>query len=188
MIFFTFGTGLGAGLILNGRLYSGSSGMAGEAGHVRLARSGPMGYGKAGSFEGFCSGGGIAKLAKARAAAALRRGEPWSIAEDEEAIEALDARVIAEAARAGDANARSIFKTVGKRLGQGLSIMLDILNPDVIVIGSIYQRCEDLLRDEAMRVIRREVLPETVAAFRLLPAELGDSIGDIAALAVAAEL
>ena len=55
MIFLTFGTGLGAGLILNGRLYQGACGMAGEAGHIRLDQDGPVGYGRAGSFEGFCS-------------------------------------------------------------------------------------------------------------------------------------
>ena len=56
MIFLTFGTGLGAGLILNGKLYTGTNDMAGEAGHVRLSPHGPVGYGKEGSFEGFCSG------------------------------------------------------------------------------------------------------------------------------------
>ena len=61
LIFLTFGTGMGAGLILNGRLYSGACGMAGEAGHVRLYEGGHKGYGKDGSFEGYCSGGGIAQ-------------------------------------------------------------------------------------------------------------------------------
>jgi glucokinase len=61
MIFLTFGTGMGAGLILDGRLYSGTNDMAGEVGHVRIAEDGFAGYGKAGSFEGFCSGGGIAQ-------------------------------------------------------------------------------------------------------------------------------
>ena len=62
MIFLTFGTGLGAGLILDGKLYEGANGNAGEAGHIRLSDSGPEGYGKKGSFEGFCSGGGIKRL------------------------------------------------------------------------------------------------------------------------------
>jgi glucokinase len=67
LIFMTFGTGgLGGGFVLNGRLYTGSNDMAGEVGHIRLSESGPVGYGKAGSFEGFCSGGGIAQLARAR--------------------------------------------------------------------------------------------------------------------------
>jgi glucokinase len=64
MIFLTFGTGMGAGLILNGRLYSGTNDLGGEVGHIRLDKTGPVGYGKAGSFEGFCSGGGIARMAQ----------------------------------------------------------------------------------------------------------------------------
>ena len=60
MIFLTFGTGMGAGLILNGALYSGTYDNAGEVGHMRLERFGPVGYGKMGSLEGFCSGGGMA--------------------------------------------------------------------------------------------------------------------------------
>ena len=63
MIFLTFGTGMGAGLILNGSLYRGSSGMAGEVGHIRLSQGGSFGYGKDGSFEGFCSGHGIKEMA-----------------------------------------------------------------------------------------------------------------------------
>jgi glucokinase len=68
MVFFTFGTGLGAGLILDGKLYAGTNDNAGEAGHIRLAKKGPVGFGGAGSFEGFCSGAGITRLAKIMAA------------------------------------------------------------------------------------------------------------------------
>ena len=67
IVFLTFGTGMGAGLILNGQLYCGASDMAGEVGHIRIADNGPVGFGKIGSFEGFCSGSGIAQLAKAMA-------------------------------------------------------------------------------------------------------------------------
>ena len=62
MIFLTFGTGLGAGLILDGKLYSGTNDMAGEVGHIRLSPFGPVGFGKSGSFEGFCSGGGLKQI------------------------------------------------------------------------------------------------------------------------------
>ena len=74
-IFLTFGTGLGAGIVLDGRLYDGVSSMAGEVGHLRLADFGPVGYGKAGSWEGFCSGGGIAQLARSLALEKLQAGE-----------------------------------------------------------------------------------------------------------------
>lgn len=74
MVFLTFGTGLGAGLILDGKLYSGASDNAGEVGHVRLAGRGPVGYGKRGSFEGFCSGAGIAKIAREKVLERLQSG------------------------------------------------------------------------------------------------------------------
>lgn len=74
MIFLTFGTGLGAGLILNGKLYSGTNDNAGEVGHIRLDRLGPVGYGKSGSFEGFCSGGGIAQLGYTKALEKVQTG------------------------------------------------------------------------------------------------------------------
>ena len=75
MVFLTFGTGLGAGLILNGELYAGACDMAGEVGHIRLSESGPVGYGKSGSFEGFCSGGGIKQLGAAYALEKLQMGK-----------------------------------------------------------------------------------------------------------------
>ena len=75
MIFLTFGTGMGAGLILNGKLYSGTNGMAGEVGHMRMNAYGPVGYGKTGSFEGFCSGSGIAQIGKTLALEQLQMGK-----------------------------------------------------------------------------------------------------------------
>ena len=74
MIFLTFGTGLGAGLILDGRLYTGTNDNAGEIGHTRLDRFGPVGYGKTGAFEGFCSSGGLAQLGYAMALESAQRG------------------------------------------------------------------------------------------------------------------
>ena len=75
MIFLTFGTGMGAGLILDGKLYTGTNDMAGEIGHIRMDAYGPVGYGKAGSFEGFCSGGGIAEIGKTVARENLQCGK-----------------------------------------------------------------------------------------------------------------
>ena len=72
MVFLTFGTGMGAGLILDGRLYAGTCDAAGEIGHMRLAPDGPVGFFKAGSFEGFCSGGGLAKMGQRLALEAIQ--------------------------------------------------------------------------------------------------------------------
>jgi len=181
MAFLTFGTGLGAGLILNGQLYSGSCGMAGECGHIRLAPEGPAGYGKAGSFEGFCSGGGIAQLGKIYAKEHL----PLSWCKTPEDIGKITAKSIAEAANDGDAGALAVYAESGRRLGYGLSILIDLLNLERIVIGSVFQRSENLLRPEMERVLKEEALPLSLSACQIVPAALGDSIGDIAALSVA---
>ena len=178
MIFLTFGTGMGAGLILNGRLYSGSTGTAGEVGHIRLDSDGPVGYGKAGSFEGFCSGGGIANMAK----------KILDLNHEETVLDrnAVTAKSVAEGARDGDRIALMIMKKCGEKLGLGLSVLIDILNPEKIVIGSIYQRSGDLLRDYMYDVIGKEALPVNASACEIVPAMLGDDIGDYAAIGVAA--
>ena len=185
MVFLTFGTGLGAGLILNGRLYSGSSGMAGEVGHIRLAENGPIGYGKRGSFEGFCSGGGIAQLGRAFAEKNLKCGIPVSFCKGEEELSSITAKLLAEHANAGDADALSIFEECAERLGQGLAVLVDILNPDRIVIGSIYERCENLLAPKMNEVLSKEALSPSLGVCKVVPAALGDRIGDVAALSVA---
>lgn len=182
MVFLTFGTGMGAGLILDGRLYAGANGNAGEVGHWRLASAGPVGYHKAGSFEGFVSGGGLAQLARQMAADARERGVvvPW-------AEEPVSAKSVALAAAAGDPTARAVYTRCGERLGQALALLIDCLNPERVVIGSIFQRAEALLRPAMERVLQEECLPQTLAAVQICPAQLGDAIGDLAALSVAME-
>jgi len=185
MLFLTFGTGLGAGVILNGKLYEGTIGMAGEIGHIRLAEEGPEGYGKQGSFEGFCSGNGIAQLGQMLAREKLQSGQSVSYCENMEKLSEITAKSIAECARKGCEDAIEVYRTCGERLGCGLSVLIDILNPERIVIGSIFQRAENLLREPMQAVIDRECLPASARVCKVVPAELGEQIGDYAALAVA---
>lgn len=185
MIFLTFGTGLGAGLILDGKLYAGTSDMAGECGHMRLSSFGPVGYGKAGSFEGFCSGGGIAQLGQMMARESLQMGQLVSYCSDIKDLDLITAKSIAERANEGFADAKAVFEVCGEKLGFGLSILIDILNPERIVLGSIFQRSEHLLRESMERVIRRECLEVTSKVCQVVPAQLEENIGDYAALAVA---
>jgi glucokinase len=185
MIFLTFGTGMGGGLILNGRLYSGTNDLGGEVGHIRLAKDGPVGFGKAGSFEGYCSGGGIAQLAKSVVSERLKKGMPVDFCPTADRISEIDTRMVAQAAVAGDPVAYEIIRTSSEYLGQGLSILIDILNPECIVIGSIYARNELLFKSLIEPVLRREAIPAALEVCRIVPAELGDSIGDYAALCVA---
>lgn len=185
MVFLTFGTGLGAGLILNGRLYTGTNDNAGEAGHIRLERFGPVGYGKAGSFEGFCSGGGIAKLGCSMALEALQSGRQPAYFKKAMNESDVTAKAIAEAADAGDETAINVYRVCGEHLGAGLSVLIDILNPEKIVIGSVFARSEHLLRKYAEEVIANEALPQAAKCCKIVPAELGEKIGDYAAIATA---
>ena len=186
MIFLTFGTGMGAGLILNGRLYSGTNDMAGEIGHVRLSDYGPVGYGKAGSFEGFCSGNGLAQIGQMMAREKLQMGTKVSYCEKMEYLQDITAKKIAECANAGCEDAQAVYKLCGEMLGRGLSILIDVLNPECIVLGSVFQRSGHLLREAMEKVLNRECLAAARKVCRVVPALLEENIGDYAALAVAA--
>jgi glucokinase len=185
MVFLTMGTGLGAGIITDGRLYHGTNDFAGEIGHVRLTRSGPIGYHKAGSVEGWASGGGMTQVAVKTVNAALKRKEPTLLAELLRQDKPITARDVALAARKGDAVASRILRSTGKRLGAVLAILVDILNPERIVIGGLAMRLGDTLLDPAREVLQREALPYSTAVCQVVPAQLDERIGDVAALCVA---
>jgi len=186
MIFLTFGTGLGAGLILDGKLYAGTNDNAGEVGHIRLDNFGPVGYGKAGSFEGFCSGSGIAQLARLKAMEKFQMGQKVSFCEGISELQSITAELVAEAANSGDSLAIEVFETCGTYLGKGLSVLIDILNPECIVIGSIYVRAGHLLIPSLEKALLVDSLPLARKVCRIVPAELDEQIGDIASLSVAA--
>ena len=180
LLFLTHGTGMGAGLVLNGRVYEGTTGDAGELGHWRLAADGPVGVHKAGSFEGFCAGAGIAQLGQRLAAE--RGGE---VAFNPGRIEAITARHVAEAAAAGDGDAVEIFRVSGDYLGQALAMVMDLLNPELIVLGSLYARCRSLLEPAMRAAIEREALGRIASACRVEASALGEEIGNVAAVSVA---
>jgi len=172
VVFLTLGTGLGGGLILNGRLHRGATDMAGEVGHIRMAPDGPVGYGKNGSWEAFCAGSGIVRLATWLFPA---RWPENSILLPE----------LAGLARDGDQDAIAVLNESGERLGQGLAMIIDFLNPEVIVLGALATRLGDLILAPAREAIRREALPKSAEACKLKPSELGPQLGDVAALCAA---
>ncbi len=167
MVFMTFGTGLGAGIVIDGKLYSGTNDNAGEIGHIRLAPTGPLGYNKEGSAEGFCSGAGIARLAK------IRKGLD------------LTAKEIFARVRAGDPDCTEVFRESAEKLATILAFTIDILNPEVIALGGVFMRNVDLFMKVVEPILEREALPLARKACRIVPAGLGESVGDYAALAVA---
>lgn len=174
MVFMTFGTGLGAGIVIDGKLYSGTNDNAGEIGHIRLAPTGPVGYNKAGSAEGFCSGAGMAKLARIRAEEkGIQLGENFSAKE-------LFRRV-----REGDEFCTAVFRESAAHLATILAYTIDILNPEVIVLGGVFMRQADLFMKELEPILDLEALPLARKVCRIVPAALSENVGDYAALAVA---
>jgi glucokinase len=185
MVFLTMGTGLGAGIITDGRLYHGAVDLAGEIGHVRLTPSGPVGHNKSGSAEGWASGGGVAQVAAKFVEAARKRREKTLLAELVRQGKSLSARDIAQAAEKGDAVARRIIRSTGRRLGAVLAILVDVLNPERIVIGGLAMRLGNDLWKPALEVLQREALAPAVGTCQVVPAVLNERIGDVAALCVA---
>lgn len=171
LVFLTVGTGLGAGLILNGQIYHGATDMAGEVGHMRVAEDGPLEYGKAGSWEGFSSGAGLAQLAR------LRQPERWP--------PDVSTRQVVGQALAGEVHALALVEEAGFWLGRGMAVLVDVLNPDMIVVGTLGVVLGDRLLAPARAVVQAEALPRAAAACRIVPAALGSRLGDVAALMAA---
>lgn len=185
MIFLTMGTGLGAGIITDGRLLSGASGQAGEIGHVRLSATGPVGYHKAGSVEGWASGGGMAQVAQQEVLAAIARGESTTLSGKLQSSGAITAKDVADAAHQGDDLATRIIESTGTRLGEALAILVDLFNPERIVIGGLAMRLGERLLAPARLAMQREALVDSARICQVIPALLGEKIGDVAAICVA---
>lgn len=174
VVFMTFGTGLGAGLILDGKLYSGTNGNAGELGHIRLAKDGPIGFNKAGSAEGFCSGNGIKRLAQ------IRAKEKGILLDDD-----ITTKLIFQKARQGDEFYLSVVKESAEKFANVVSVLIDLLNPEVIVAGGVFMRNYDLFMPIITPIIEKESLTDSYKVCKILPAKIGENIGDYAALAIA---
>jgi glucokinase len=170
LVFLTLGTGLGAGIISGGRLLHGRSARTAEAGHWRIAPDGPVMFGKAGSWESYCSGAGIAALAAWRYPHRFRNAT---------VIE------LAALARQGDVDAGAIFRESSYYLGQGIALLSDLFVPDLVVLGALGVRLGDLLIPGARAAVDAEVLPTVAARCQVVPAVLGERIGDVAALCAA---
>jgi glucokinase len=167
LVFLTAGTGLGGGVISGGRLVRGAGGAAGECGHWRIAADGPLMFGKRGSWESFASGAGIAALAAERFPARFAQ---------------TTAADLATLVRAGDADARAVIGESARALGLGLALLVDLLAPELIVLGTLARHMRDIWLEPAIEVMRSEALPGSAARCRVVPCELGEAIGDVAAL------
>lgn len=180
----TIGTGIGGGLIFDGGLYRGSTGAAGELGHVVIEADGPPCQGNCpnrGCVESLASGTAIAREGRA----AAERSPDSALGRALAGGEDLDGALVTDAALAGDETAREVLALVGRRIGVALSSLANALDPDVIVIGGGAIRAGELLVEPARRELAARALPP-MNRTRVAAAELGPDAGMIGAATMAA--
>ncbi len=183
MVFLTAGTGMGAGLILDNRLFRGANDLAGEVWKIPLIRRGlddsaPL------EFEYLTAGPGLARLARK----ALEKN-PFSkmlelVGGD---VQKVTGEVVGKAARLDDPVALQVLNEAGTYLGWGLAVLVDVLNPELFVVGTLGIHLGDLLLEPARRAMRETAVPKAAEIARVVPAQLDEKIGDVAALCVAME-
>ena len=181
-VFLTMGTGIGGGLILDGRLYRGTTDLAGEIGHQTILMNGPLcGCGKRGCLEALASGPAIARLAREsmvygrhKKVLALAGGRPGDIT----------AAHVVEAANAGDAFARQILEEAGTYMGLGIANVIQMLNPERIALGTIAVHAGDHILNPIRAAVAEYCWKRSSDVCQILPAALGDAAQDLAAIAL----
>lgn len=183
LVCLTLGTGVGGGLVLDGALYRGAHGAAGEIGHMSLDRNGPeCACGSHGCLERYVG----AQYIVARAHEFLQRDRTESRLRDF-APASLTARHVGEAAQAGDATARGVLAETGRWLGVGLAGVVNLLDPERIVIGGGVARAGAPLFDPARAMMRERAMGVPAAAVEVVPAALGDDAAVVGAALLAIE-
>ena len=177
MICITVGTGIGSGLIINGKLVRGASNAAGELGHIKLQmEGGPIcGCGGTGCLEAFASGPAIAAMAEDY----IKGGKAAKF--KELANPDITPYIVSEAAKQGDVIAKKIFEIIGTYIGTGLASVVNLLNPEKIVIGGGVADAGDLLFNPIKAALKKHSMPIQGAAVQVMHAELGNTAGVIGA-------
>lgn len=186
LVYVTVSTGIGGGIIIDGKLYSGASGSAGEVGHMAIDINGPRcNCGNVGCLEVLASGKAVAREAQ-RLIAQGAKTKMVELAEGEAAN--ITARVVAAAAREGDRVAREIVSKAATYLGVGLANLVNLFNPEVIVVGGGLAKMGDMLLDTAREVATERAFRLPAQRVRIVPSELGDNAAMLGAVAFAQTL
>jgi glucokinase len=183
LLFVTLGTGIGGGIIIDGKVYSGASGAAGEVGHLSLKEDGPAcNCGSRGCLEALSSGPAMARDAAEALAASRAPGLARIAGEAPPTTEQLY-----EAALKGDDASREIVERAGRYLGLALVGLLDVFNPQALILGGGLTNLRALYLDPAIEIARRGAFPQVVADVIIRVAELGDAAGALGAAALLPE-
>jgi len=182
-IYITISTGIGGGIVIDGKIYSGAIGAAGEVGHMTVDDDGPIcNCGNRGCWETLASGTALAREARHR----IEEGVRTSILEYADGdVEKVNPQVINSAARQGDSLAKELIGRTGYYVGVGLANLVNIFNPELIVIGGGLSNIGDMLFEPAFKVAGERAYKEAFQAVRFASAELGRNSGVLGAAAFA---
>ncbi len=184
LVYLTISTGIGGGIIIDGRLFEGGQGLGGEVGHMVIEPHGPpCGCGGYGCLEAVASGTAIAREARA----AVARGEASLLARWKDHPEEITARTVAEAAAQGDELSRQILARAGAYIGLALVSLMYLLNPALFVLGGSVVKAGDLLLEPLRQTVRERVQPVYWENTPIVQAALGDDVVLLGALALALE-
>lgn len=178
LVCITVGTGVGSGLVVNGQLVRGASMAAGELGHIIIERNDGeiCGCGNTGCVEAYASGPSVVKLAYDY----IQGGKSTKFKEMASGGQ-ITPYMVYEAAKQGDAVAKQIFTKVGGYLGVAMASVVNLLNPEKIIVGGGVAQAGDLLLDPIRETIKKRCLSVSAQAVEVVPAELGESAGVIGA-------
>lgn len=178
------GTGVGAGLLLDGRIYRGVAGSAGEIGHITIDENGPLcTCGNRGCLEAMAGGLAIAH----RARAALQSGRRSRLS-DLTPLEKISAQDVVAAARRGDLLAQQIMTEAGRHLGIAIAGIVNLFNPGIIIIGGGVAQMGDLLLDPIRQIVRDRSLRSSAQSVRISAAVLGRRSSSMGAVVQALNL
>lgn len=174
----TVGTGIGSGIVLDGKLIRGATNVAGELGHIKLTmdKGELCGCGDYGCLEAYASGPSIVKMAQEY----IMGGKSTKYREMANGGE-ITPYIVSEAAKAGDPVANQIFKRTGEYIGFGLVSVVNLLNPERIIIGGGVAGAGDILFDPIRKVIKERAMKVAGSAVEIVPAKLGNNAGVIGA-------
>jgi len=183
LIYLTMSTGIGGGIVLRGELLMGRSDSAGEVGHFVLDPQGPQcPCGQKGCFEVFCGGGNIAKMLQIK----IRQGKKTKILDEAGRVENVDMKSLISAMQKQDPFAMEVWEIYIEKLAQGIGILLMVLNPDAIILGTIAMYTpQELMMTPLLAALPRFTWSIPLKQCRIEASKLGKKIGDLGALSLA---
>ncbi len=185
VLYMTMSTGIGGGIVANGKIYHGANDSAGEVGHQILLPDGPLcGCGQYGCLEALCSGPAIARRAQ-EAIGDQSHTKILALADGH--IDHVRSEHVLQAARDGDALAIALVEETAYYMGWGIANLVNILNPQIVLLGTIAVAAGDLLLDPIRRTVTEMAMQRPLETVKIMPAELGDAIGDLAAISLVIE-